>query len=88
MVANENIKKVADKLSPYALLVFYAGISRWACAERRGGDYSPLAPDFSAYVKESINAVKRLAVSTGKLRPLLTLHIRPIDPVVFREPMY
>jgi hypothetical protein len=40
------------------------------------------------HVKELINAVKRLAVSTGKLRPLLTLHIRPIDPVVFREPMY
>ena len=40
------------------------------------------------FVKETINAVKRLAVSTGKLRPLLTLHIRPIDPVVFREPMY
>ena len=32
--------------------------------------------------------VKRLAVSTGKLSALLHLHIRPIDPVVFREPMY
>src|SRR5437879_3300680 len=39
-------------------------------------------------VKERINAVKRLAVSTGKLSALLHLHIRPIDPVVFREPMY
>ena len=39
-------------------------------------------------VKELINAVKRLAVSTGKLSALLHLHIRPIDPVVFREPMY
>src|SRR5437660_2022628 len=38
--------------------------------------------------KELINAVKRLAVSTGKLSALLHLHIRPIDPVVFREPMY
>ena len=38
--------------------------------------------------KEKINAVKRLAVSTGKLSALLHLHIRPIDPVVFREPMY
>jgi len=29
-----------------------------------------------------------LAVSTGKLRPLLTLHIRPIDLVVFQEPTF
>ena len=33
-----------------------------------------------------INAVKRSAVSTGKLRRLLALHIRPIDQVVFLEP--
>ena len=39
-------------------------------------------------LEEKINAVKRLAVSTGKLSALLHLHIRPIDPVVFREPMY
>ena len=38
--------------------------------------------------KEKIKAAKRLAVSTGKLRPLLTLHIRPIDLVVFQEPMF
>src|SRR5688572_5011268 len=38
--------------------------------------------------KERINAVKRSAVSTGKLSALLHLHIRPIDPVVFREPSY
>src|SRR6202023_3998779 len=25
-------------------------------------------------------------VSTGQLKPLLVLHTRPIDPVVFREP--
>ena len=37
--------------------------------------------------KTRINAVKRLAVSTGQLKPLLVLHTRPIDPVVFREPM-
>src|SRR5688572_14009593 len=36
--------------------------------------------------KERINAVKRLAVSTGRLRRLPALHVRPIDPVVFREP--
>ena len=33
-----------------------------------------------------VNAVKRLAVSTGRLRPLLALHPRPIDLVVFQEP--
>jgi hypothetical protein len=37
--------------------------------------------------EKRINAVKRLAVSTGQLKPLLVLHTRPIDPVVFREPM-
>ena len=38
-------------------------------------------------MEEKINAVKRLAVSTGQLRRLLALHIRPIDLVVFQEPM-
>src|SRR6266545_915679 len=38
--------------------------------------------------EQRINAVKRLAVSTGRLRPLLTLHFRPIDLVVFQEPMH
>src|SRR5262245_56715103 len=33
-----------------------------------------------------MNAAKRLAVSTGKLNVLLRVHIRPIYPVVFREP--
>ena len=37
-------------------------------------------------LEKRINAVKRLAVSTGQLKPLLVLHTRPIDPVVFREP--
>ena len=35
-----------------------------------------------------INAVKRLAVSTGQLKALLLVHRRPIDPVVFREPTH
>ena len=35
---------------------------------------------------ERIKAAKRLAVSTGQLRPLLALHTRPIDLVVFQEP--
>src|SRR5262245_6550865 len=38
--------------------------------------------------KEKINAVKRLAVSTGQLRRLLALHLRPIDLVVFQEPSH
>ena len=36
--------------------------------------------------EQRINAAKRLAVSTGQLRPLLALHLRPIDLVVFQEP--
>ena len=35
-----------------------------------------------------INAVKRLAVSTGPLRRLLALHVPPIYLVVFQEPMF
>ncbi len=34
-----------------------------------------------------INAVKRSAVSTGQLSVLLRLHTRPIDLVVFQEPV-
>ena len=39
-------------------------------------------------LEEKINAVKRLAVSTGQLRRLLALHTRPIDLVVFQEPSH
>ena len=31
-------------------------------------------------------AAKHSAVSTGKLKPLLALHARPIDLVVYEEP--
>src|SRR5688500_15049239 len=34
-----------------------------------------------------VNAVKRLAVSTGQLSALLHVHLPPIDLVVFQEPM-
>ena len=37
-------------------------------------------------VGEGINAAKRSAVSTGWLKPLLALHLRPIYQVVFLEP--
>jgi hypothetical protein len=37
------------------------------------------------WVEEGVNAAKRSTVSTGQLRPLLALHTRPINPVVFRE---
>ena len=37
--------------------------------------------------EQGINAAKRSAVSTGQLRPLLALHTRPIDLVVFQEPV-
>ena len=33
-----------------------------------------------------IKAVKRLAVSTGRLKQLPAVHARPIDLVVFQEP--
>src|SRR4051794_12048984 len=36
--------------------------------------------------EKRINAVKRLAVSTGQLRRLPALHTRPINLVVFQEP--
>jgi hypothetical protein len=36
--------------------------------------------------ESGINAVKRLAVSTGPLRQSPALHARPIDLVVFQEP--
>ena len=35
---------------------------------------------------KEINAVKRLAVSTGRLSVLPRVHPRPIDLVVFQEP--
>jgi hypothetical protein len=38
------------------------------------------------WARGRVSADKRSAVSTGRLRPLLTFHLRPIDPVVFREP--
>src|SRR5207302_7245159 len=41
----------------------------------------------SIAVERGVNAVKRLAVSTGQLRLLPVLHLRPIDLVVFQEPM-
>lgn len=36
--------------------------------------------------ERGINAAKRSAVSTGRLRRLPALHRRPIDLVVFQEP--
>jgi hypothetical protein len=56
-----NIKKAAEELSLYALLVIHAGIriGLLKMVERRIARLSPL------FCKELINAVKRLAVSTG-----------------------
>jgi hypothetical protein len=48
---------------------------------RREGNLPCLCP------LERIKAAKRSAVSTGQLRPLLALHTRPIDLVVFQEPV-
>ena len=44
-------------------------------------------PPCGGAVEGGINAVKRSAVSTGRLSALLHVHVRPIDPVVFREPV-
>ena len=38
--------------------------------------------------KKRINAVKRSAVSTGRLKALLLAHLRPIDLVIFQEPSH
>src|SRR5262249_36571807 len=52
--------------------------------------HGPAAARARAYVPQApegwINAAKRSAVSTGRLRPLLALHVRPIDLVVCEEP--
>ena len=61
-----------------------AGLRRYDAS-----DFTRPSPLFSRpSSKEKINAVKRLAVSTGQLKPLLALHTRPIDLVVFQEPSH
>ena len=39
-------------------------------------------------MQKRVNAVKRLAISTGTLKVLLLVHIQPIDLVVFQEPSH
>ena len=53
---------------------------------KRVSGRSCVSADPVGWVEEGVNAAKRSAVSTGQLRPLLHLHTRPIDPVVYREP--
>ena len=72
-----NIKKAAAECCLRMRSRALAGFVR-ACA--------PPMPCMGLWVKERINAVKRSAVSTGQLSPLLGVHLRPIDPVVFRGP--
>ena len=71
------------------------GPSRLAAMESRlTVPANPLTPTLShkgrgsdeGRTEQRINAVKRLAVSTGQLRRLLALHTQPIDLVVFQEP--
>jgi hypothetical protein len=50
-----------------------------------GTDWKSVLPNRAG---PRINAVKRLAVSTGQLRPLRALHTRPIYLVVFQEPSF
>ena len=61
-----------------------SGKSHWLCSsswDRVTGRHNPVP------AQKRIKAVKRSAVSTGQLRPLLALHTRPIDLVVFQEPV-
>ena len=50
------------------------------------GDKSPHSKVQSSHGEQRIIVVKRSAVSTGRLRRLRALHLRPIDLVVFQEP--
>ena len=46
----------------------------------------PVVGPWPGGAEKGINAAKRLAVSTGQLRQLPAVHLRPIDLVVFQEP--
>ena len=67
------------------LVCGWVGIGKGACGESCSGSGRPAPP---ARAGGRVNAVKRSAVSTGQLSTLPCLHTRPIDPVVFREPVY
>jgi hypothetical protein len=54
--------------------------------EGSGRSCSLCSPGQRNAAEERINAVKRLAVSTGQLRRLPAVHLRPIDLVVVQEP--
>jgi hypothetical protein len=56
------------------------------CIRGSGKGCSFSAPEGPWGPREQVNAVKRLAVSTGRLNTLLCVHLRPIDLVVFQEP--
>ena len=42
---------------------------------------------FAAGARGRVGAAKRLAVSTGRLKRLPAVHVRPIDLVVYQEPV-
>ena len=60
-----NIKKAAEKLSLYALLVKNAGIRMGLLNKVERRLLVPRPSSLAPHCKELINAVKRLAVSTG-----------------------
>ena len=78
-------KLVAAFAAVYQRVAVSVAFSSLHClrAEFRGASAGTLG----ASVEEGINAVKRSAVSTGRLRRLLVVHVRPIDLVVFQEPV-
>jgi hypothetical protein len=53
--------------------------------KKAAAELHPMTPCISTR-ERGINAAKRSAVSTGQLSVLPHVHLRPIDPVVFREP--
>jgi hypothetical protein len=75
---------VARMKSPHPFAYRRGGLSRLADSGSRLAVW-PRARRAHGSEKR-INAVKRLAVSTGQLRRLPALHTRPIDLVVFQEP--
>ena len=64
-----------------------ANVNRqWKRAATSHKERSRVRPANCSRGEQRIIVVKPSAVSTGRLRRLLALHLRPIDLVVFQEP--
>jgi hypothetical protein len=78
------VQKPAERPSVFLLSTYYCLLS----TVYSGFGKSCLYMGLIWPMEERINAVKRLAVSTGQLKWLPTLHTPPIDLVVFQEPSF